>query len=70
MTIHLVEISEPLIDQQELELCGKKTDTLINKGYLRENRTKNGIPIFWHRSVDTIPKKVNLLTFIVYSFFV
>lgn len=58
MSIHLVEISDPLIDIQELELCGNKTDTLTDSDYARKNRTKAGIPIVWHRSVDTIPKKV------------
>lgn len=53
-----MEVSDPLIDSQEFELCGKTTPQLTDQDYVRQNRSKSGIPIVWHKSLDTVPKKV------------
>ncbi|KAI6188353.1 Structural maintenance of chromosomes protein [Aphelenchoides besseyi] len=61
MSIHLVERSSSLIDTQELNLCGRQSSTNFEEnGYVKKNRTKNGIPIFWHDTLRTIPQEFSV----------
>lgn len=69
LSIHLVEISDPLMDVQEQELCGSTTKSLIGNDCVRKNQTKTGLPIFWHHSVDTVPKKVHFYGDCIVTFF-
>ncbi|KAI6228152.1 Protein arginine methyltransferase NDUFAF7-like protein, mitochondrial [Aphelenchoides besseyi] len=61
LSIHLVERSNSLIDTQELQLCGRRSSTTSEEnGYVRKNRTKGGIPIFWHDTLETIPQEFSV----------
>ncbi|CAD5211976.1 unnamed protein product [Bursaphelenchus okinawaensis] len=57
LTIRLVEVSDHLIDQQELRLCGRVSKPIPDSEIVRKNKTKEGIPIYWHRELNDVPKQ-------------
>lgn len=54
-----METSDALLSQQESLLCEQLSQFVDKKPYVRSNVTKDGFPIYWYRSVDDIPAKVN-----------
>jgi len=50
-----------------LELCGSNSKQVVDEKYTRKNKTKTGLPIFWHHSFDTVPKKFTV--FVANEFF-
>ncbi|ETN68709.1 hypothetical protein NECAME_15679 [Necator americanus] len=61
LSVHLVETSDALIQQQEELLCGgpSTSSALSNDGkevVVRKNITKTGFPIFWYKTIDDVPE--------------
>ncbi|CAB3402323.1 unnamed protein product [Caenorhabditis bovis] len=56
-TIHLVEMSDALIDEQERFLCVDNSTKPIdpNSSFVRKNKTKEGFDIYWYKSIDDLP---------------
>jgi hypothetical protein len=59
MSVHLVEISDALIDEQEKLLCGKISNAINDQPWIRTNKTINGFNIYWYKSLDDVPEKVS-----------
>ncbi|EJW75432.1 hypothetical protein WUBG_13659 [Wuchereria bancrofti] len=59
-SIHLVETSDALLDQQESLLCEHPSQFVDEKSYVRCNVTKDGFPIYWYRNVDDIPAQFSV----------
>lgn len=59
LSIHLVEVSDSLILEQEKTLCCKPSEFIDGNPHIRFNTTKGGIPVYWYRSITEIPEKVN-----------
>uniref|UniRef100_A0A0R3RZ23 Protein arginine methyltransferase NDUFAF7 n=1 Tax=Elaeophora elaphi TaxID=1147741 RepID=A0A0R3RZ23_9BILA len=59
-SIHLVETSDALLNQQESLLCEYPAQFVDGKPYIRYNVTKDGFPIYWYRNVDDIPAKFSV----------
>ncbi|CAI4232404.1 unnamed protein product [Auanema sp. JU1783] len=67
VSIHLVETSDALINEQEKLLCVDNSTTIYDdKPYVKKNKTKQGYPIFWYKNVDDIPE--NFTVFIANEF--
>ncbi|VDO45977.1 unnamed protein product [Onchocerca flexuosa] len=60
VSIHLVETSDALLNQQESLLCEQPSQFVDGKPYVRCNITKNNFPIYWYRNVDDIPAKFSI----------
>ncbi|KAK6741330.1 hypothetical protein RB195_009276 [Necator americanus] len=61
LSVHLVETSDALIQQQEELLCGgpSTSSALSNDGkevVVRKNITKTGFSIFWYKTIDDVPE--------------
>ncbi|KAH7668058.1 putative S-adenosyl-L-methionine-dependent methyltransferase MidA, partial [Aphelenchoides avenae] len=54
-SIHLVEISDALIDQQERLLCENPSTPVSDEAYVRKNHTRTGLPVYWYRDLDDVP---------------
>lgn len=54
-SVHLVEISDALIDQQERLLCENPSSSVSDEAYVRKNTTRTGLPIYWYRDLDDVP---------------
>ncbi|PAV62294.1 hypothetical protein WR25_03969 [Diploscapter pachys] len=55
-SVHLVETSSALIEEQEKNLCPSTSkDVPEIPGALKSNKTKTGIPIYWYNNVDDLP---------------
>lgn len=59
VSLHLVEVSDTLLIQQESLLCEKSSHFVSEKPYIRCNQTRHGFPIYWYRTLDDVPAKVN-----------
>uniref|UniRef100_A0A8R1Y2Q5 Protein arginine methyltransferase NDUFAF7 n=1 Tax=Onchocerca volvulus TaxID=6282 RepID=A0A8R1Y2Q5_ONCVO len=60
VSVHLVETSDALVNQQESLLCEQPSQFVDGKPYVRCNVTKNSFPIYWYRNVDDIPAKFSI----------
>uniref|UniRef100_A0A0K0DDC9 Protein arginine methyltransferase NDUFAF7 n=1 Tax=Angiostrongylus cantonensis TaxID=6313 RepID=A0A0K0DDC9_ANGCA len=71
VSVHLVECSDALIEQQERLLCGRcgflpssesqKSDD--SASYVKKSVSKSGVPIYWYKTIDDIPDQVILNVF-------
>ncbi|KAF8358002.1 hypothetical protein PRIPAC_92997, partial [Pristionchus pacificus] len=59
VSLHLVEASDSLIDEQEYTLCGQKTSNCSTPSegqkWIRANRTTTGVPVYWYANIDDLP---------------
>ncbi|VDN35176.1 unnamed protein product [Gongylonema pulchrum] len=60
VSVHLVETSDALVLQQESLLCEQQSQFVVDKPYIRSNRTRYDFPVYWYRSVDDIPAKFSV----------
>lgn len=55
VSVHLVETSDALIDEQEKSLCIYTSKNSIDTPFIRKNKTRTGVNIYWYKSIDDIP---------------
>ncbi|KAE9554219.1 hypothetical protein FO519_002583 [Halicephalobus sp. NKZ332] len=55
LTVHLVEISDNLIDTQEKLLCGSVSKNVEGKSYVRKSLSLYGVTVYWHKEISDIP---------------
>lgn len=55
VSVHLVETSDALIDEQEKALCIYKSDNTKDTPHIRKNRTRTGVNVYWYKTIDDIP---------------
>uniref|UniRef100_A0A7E4VJU3 Protein arginine methyltransferase NDUFAF7 n=1 Tax=Panagrellus redivivus TaxID=6233 RepID=A0A7E4VJU3_PANRE len=60
LTVHLVESSDALIDEQEKRLCGSLTKPIEGKSYVRQSRSLFGVPIYWHKDLSDVPDNFSI----------
>lgn len=60
VSLHLVEVSDALLIQQESLLCEKSSHFVDGKPYIRCNQTRHGFPIYWYRTLDDVPAKFSV----------
>nr|CDJ84318.1 unnamed protein product [Haemonchus contortus] len=63
LSVHLVETSDALIQQQEELLCGASSSSGSSsdcENVVRANKTKSGVPIFWYKTIEDIPEKFSV----------
>ncbi|KAE9421124.1 hypothetical protein Angca_005733, partial [Angiostrongylus cantonensis] len=68
VSVHLVECSDALIEQQERLLCGRcgflpssesqKSDD--SASYVKKSVSKSGVPIYWYKTIDDIPDQFSV----------
>ena len=61
LTVHLIEISDNLIDTQEKLLCGSVSKSVEGKSYVRKSMSLYGVTIYWHKDIGDIPDGVSNL---------
>ncbi|EYC25203.1 hypothetical protein Y032_0012g1763 [Ancylostoma ceylanicum] len=65
MSVHLVETSDALIEQQEKLLCDSPSTSTSSSNYgkeafVRKNTTKSGVPIFWYKTLADVPEAFSI----------
>lgn len=55
VSVHLVETSDALIDEQEKVLCIYNSENTKDTPHVRKNKTRTGVNIYWYKSIDDIP---------------
>ncbi|CAI2347849.1 unnamed protein product [Caenorhabditis sp. 36 PRJEB53466] len=55
VSVHLVETSDSLIDEQEKVLCIYNSEKVDNCAHVRKNKTRHGVNVYWYKSVDDVP---------------
>ncbi|UMM24317.1 hypothetical protein L5515_004601 [Caenorhabditis briggsae] len=55
VSVHLVEMSDALIDEQEHFLCIYNSENTKGTPHVRKNKTRTGVNIYWYKSIDDIP---------------
>ncbi|XP_047483297.1 protein arginine methyltransferase NDUFAF7, mitochondrial-like isoform X1 [Penaeus chinensis] len=70
LSIHFVEVSPELSQNQEERLCGSSqpyTETNDEGNFYKKNTTSGGSPIFWYRHLSSVPKRFSV--FLAHEFF-
>ncbi|MFH4977616.1 hypothetical protein AB6A40_004325 [Gnathostoma spinigerum] len=60
LSVHLVELSDKLILEQERLLCRRPSKFIEGYNHIRFNTTHHGFPVYWYRSMDEIPQKFSV----------
>ncbi|CAI5444685.1 unnamed protein product [Caenorhabditis angaria] len=56
VSVHLVETSDALIEEQERVLCvDNSTPPTGDVPYVKKNKSRTGVDVFWYKSIDDIP---------------
>uniref|UniRef100_A0A914WWB7 Protein arginine methyltransferase NDUFAF7 n=1 Tax=Plectus sambesii TaxID=2011161 RepID=A0A914WWB7_9BILA len=63
VSLHLVEVSDMLMAEQEKTLCGdnKGTDGTDATPYVRRNKTANGTDVYWYRQLKQVPSDFSVI---------
>ncbi|CAD6198551.1 unnamed protein product [Caenorhabditis auriculariae] len=56
VSVHLVETSDALIQEQERTLCVDNSTQPKDTPYVRKNKSRTGADVFWYKSIDEIPE--------------
>ncbi|XP_042884329.1 protein arginine methyltransferase NDUFAF7, mitochondrial-like isoform X2 [Penaeus japonicus] len=70
LSIHFVEVSPELSQNQEERLCGSSqpyTETSDEGDFYKKNTTTGGTPVFWYRHLSSVPKRFSV--FVAHEFF-
>ncbi|VDL73561.1 unnamed protein product [Nippostrongylus brasiliensis] len=61
LSVHLVETSDALINQQEALLCGAPSSSSTNsENVVKQNKTKSGVPVFWYKTIEDVPEEFSV----------
>ncbi|KAF1761339.1 hypothetical protein GCK72_009595 [Caenorhabditis remanei] len=55
VSVHLVETSDALIDEQEKALCIYKSNNTKDTPHVRKNKSRTGVNVYWYKAIDDIP---------------
>ncbi|CAL2036965.1 unnamed protein product [Caenorhabditis brenneri] len=55
VSVHLIEPSDALIDEQEKALCIYTSENIKDAPHIRKNKTRTGVNVYWYKSIDDIP---------------
>uniref|UniRef100_W5NJN9 Protein arginine methyltransferase NDUFAF7 n=1 Tax=Lepisosteus oculatus TaxID=7918 RepID=W5NJN9_LEPOC len=71
VSIHLVEVSPKLSEVQAQRLTGGRSEAAgsENDPTYRQGTTDTGLPVFWYRGLDDVPKDLGFSIFLAHEFF-
>lgn len=61
LSVHLVEVSPFLANVQANRLCYKQSEPSESEKYYLQGETISGIPIFWYKCLEDVPKEFSIV---------